>query len=417
MIQPAGSALHTQNPWYQYNFPSSSEVISLAYRIAEKAHADCVRKKRAGDIPYISHPVMVCLLLQRLGHASDINLAIALLHDVLEDCEPYRSNHLLLRDELKAGLLHSGYDDRAADNTAAYIYQHCEELCNDRIMEEGKRTYQVMHAHAMSDRSKLIKILDQAASVMDDIFLESSRPRDKIERFAMKALNVVKAAARGGTPEILAASEFFHACYVKLRSVHRQLPQHEHLLRDAFDPDTIIASLLGGRETGWFPQEMKPSVTPEIAFMHPAIEQGKGGRGMPQTGCVGLSLVRDRNGGLCVSGYDCLIDRSFEQFSIANRASWYLIGELESFERDSHVEIGDAHIDGRQLMRHYAIHPPLPYGHFIRGARSAERQVQNSARENGVPEAAVPKLSVLDFQMTHSLKDAVAEMSRQENIR
>ena len=63
-----------------------SELIHRAVQIAAKAHRHQIRKG-SGDIPYISHPTMVALLLQRAGIDDETTLAAAILHDVVEDTE------------------------------------------------------------------------------------------------------------------------------------------------------------------------------------------------------------------------------------------------------------------------------------------------------------------------------------------
>lgn len=362
------------------------------------------REKKHAEVPYVTHPLMVCHLLQRLGRADELTLAIALLHDVLEDCEPYKSNHVLLRDELRGALASAGYDTRAAENIARYIYDHCEELCNDLGAEEDKRTYQVMHAHAMSDRSKLVKILDQTASVMDDIFFESARSRDKVERFAMKALNVVKAASRGGSPEIMSAAHLFDDCYTYLRELHRLPRAEEQGRRKEFDPGTMIKKNANAHDE------------PDRVYIHPSLEYSREAKGWePVTGCIGVSFKKDAQGNLGIAGYDCLIDHVFEKFSVANRASWYLSGELESFEHNTHVDAGDVGIVGKQLVRHYRISPPIAYEHFNTAVKEAERQVRNSAQENRLNINALPRKPVLDYSMELQIKKAISEQQRENS--
>lgn len=63
-----------------------SELIHRAVQIASRAHRHQIRKGSA-DIPYISHPTMVALLLQRAGFNDEVTLAAAILHDVAEDTD------------------------------------------------------------------------------------------------------------------------------------------------------------------------------------------------------------------------------------------------------------------------------------------------------------------------------------------
>ena len=61
-----------------------SPLIERALTIASITHKEQVRKE--GDIPYIVHPVMVALDLFSRGF-SEVVIAAALVHDVLEDTE------------------------------------------------------------------------------------------------------------------------------------------------------------------------------------------------------------------------------------------------------------------------------------------------------------------------------------------
>ena len=59
-----------------------SELLHRAILFAAAAHRDQYRK--GSQIPYLSHPLSVALILARLGFDDEV-LAAAVLHDVLED--------------------------------------------------------------------------------------------------------------------------------------------------------------------------------------------------------------------------------------------------------------------------------------------------------------------------------------------
>jgi (p)ppGpp synthase/HD superfamily hydrolase len=58
-------------------------LIDRAIGFAARAHEGQHRK--AGDIPYIAHPVAVAMMLQEMGCEPTV-VAAGLLHDVVEDC-------------------------------------------------------------------------------------------------------------------------------------------------------------------------------------------------------------------------------------------------------------------------------------------------------------------------------------------
>jgi len=57
-----------------------SVLTFRAYEFAMNAHAG----QKYGDEPYIHHPVRVA---DRIGHSDEIGVAVAFLHDVVEDTE------------------------------------------------------------------------------------------------------------------------------------------------------------------------------------------------------------------------------------------------------------------------------------------------------------------------------------------
>ena len=62
-----------------------SPLVEQAMRVAARSHRDHSRK--ASDLPYISHPASVALMLLLAGFEDEHVLAAALLHDVVEDTD------------------------------------------------------------------------------------------------------------------------------------------------------------------------------------------------------------------------------------------------------------------------------------------------------------------------------------------
>ena len=61
-----------------------SELINQAAEFAAISHRDQLRKSPEVDLPYLQHPYMVGLILQRAGFDDEV-VAAGILHDVLED--------------------------------------------------------------------------------------------------------------------------------------------------------------------------------------------------------------------------------------------------------------------------------------------------------------------------------------------
>lgn len=62
-----------------------SDKVNLALKVASRAHRDQMRK--GTDIPYISHPVAVAMIVSEYTTDEDTIVA-SILHDILEDVEP-----------------------------------------------------------------------------------------------------------------------------------------------------------------------------------------------------------------------------------------------------------------------------------------------------------------------------------------
>lgn len=76
---------------------SISSSLVYGHRIQEATHfsiavhEEPVKQKRKGkDVPYVTHPLTVGLILSQAGASEDVVIA-GILHDTIEDCEPYGS--------------------------------------------------------------------------------------------------------------------------------------------------------------------------------------------------------------------------------------------------------------------------------------------------------------------------------------
>ena len=63
-------------------------LIHKSITFATKVHHTQTRKGK--DIPYITHPLTVALILSRATHNENI-ICAGILHDTIEDCVPYGS--------------------------------------------------------------------------------------------------------------------------------------------------------------------------------------------------------------------------------------------------------------------------------------------------------------------------------------
>ncbi len=96
-------------------------VIEKAMRIAARAHEG--QKRKEIDLPYITHPFMVALKLQKHGF-SDIVIVAALVHDVFEDSSfPREKLKEELGEEVLSLMLPLTHDDSLSweDKKQKYI--------------------------------------------------------------------------------------------------------------------------------------------------------------------------------------------------------------------------------------------------------------------------------------------------------
>ena len=97
----------------------SEQMIEEAIEVAAKAHQGQVRK--ASDVPYISHPYMVGMMLAKAGCQDEV-VAAGILHDTVEDTD------------LTLDYVRERFGDRVA-----FIVEGCSEPDKSATWEERKR--------------------------------------------------------------------------------------------------------------------------------------------------------------------------------------------------------------------------------------------------------------------------------------
>ena len=106
------------------------------------------RRKDAEASPYINHPIALASLLKREGVDDVAVLCAALLHDTIEDTNT-------TADELRVAF-------------GEVVTSVVLEVTDDKTLDKAERKrLQVMHAHALSKRAKLVKLADKICNVYD----------------------------------------------------------------------------------------------------------------------------------------------------------------------------------------------------------------------------------------------------------
>lgn len=126
--------------------------ILKAIRFATQVHLGQTRKGK--DVPYITHPLGVGLLLSRV--TADENTIIAgILHDTIEDCKPYGS---ITTETLT----------REFNAEVAILVNHVTEQDKTLPWEERKKLANE-HIPYMSQQALLIKAADVLYNITDKL--------------------------------------------------------------------------------------------------------------------------------------------------------------------------------------------------------------------------------------------------------
>ncbi len=126
---------------------SPHALILRAASFAAQMHRQ-QRRKGADDVPYINHPLWIASTLATHGVDDPVTLAAALLHDTIEDTD---ATH-----------------DQLVEQFGREVADVVAEVTDDKSLEKAERKrLQVEHAPHLSQRAKLVKLVDKIANVRD----------------------------------------------------------------------------------------------------------------------------------------------------------------------------------------------------------------------------------------------------------
>lgn len=143
-----------------------SSKVNLALKVASKAHRDQMRK--GTDIPYISHPVAVAMIISK--YTTDENTIIAgILHDILEDVKPTVYSETDMRNDFGDEVVKI-VKDVSEDKTAGEP---------EKPWIERKKGY-LAHLDSVEDKRSLIVSTADKIHNLTDILEEYERVGDNI---------------------------------------------------------------------------------------------------------------------------------------------------------------------------------------------------------------------------------------------
>lgn len=144
-------------------------TIKKAIKFSLKTHEVYQKQKRKGkDIPYITHPLTVGLILARAGASEDVVVA-GILHDTIEDSisEKKVSRAMLV--------------ERFGDNVAELVLRMTEQ--NKKLSWEARKKIALENIQTFSQESLLVKSADIISNISELIEDYKNNGEDVWERF------------------------------------------------------------------------------------------------------------------------------------------------------------------------------------------------------------------------------------------
>lgn len=306
------------NPYMQngcYARPSTAGMAPLdfaALTVAESVHGQDIRKK---DLPQdmaplkgLTHQYLTRRLLTLVGVTDPEILATASVHDVIEDHKywdrlriPFSERAVKLKWHLVRAMptMEGFTPDMDAKLVPTSILEPAERiarrtlnLSNPDFMPEGKRIYQTdkVSAHnkdALNEEECLVKLADQAASVICDIITPSNKP-DKGLAYAAKGWSLGQACAlRADGTYISEQHEWLFniikLATMRLQAIARMDPEDAAYERELFtrkELDNLVAEAEG---------KIGKSAPAESAPEEYSITRSEA---KPSKGLVGVSFTR-----------------------------------------------------------------------------------------------------------------------------
>jgi hypothetical protein len=164
-----------------------SARLQKAVRFATKTHEVYQKQTRKGkDIPYITHPLTVGLILARAGAPEDVVIA-GILHDTIEDSPPAKK----VTKEMIA--------ERFGDNVAALVASVTE--FHKDLPWEQRKLEAIAHIKKFSHESLLVKsadVIGNLTELIDDyerigeaVWTRFNAPKEKILENARRVISMI----------------------------------------------------------------------------------------------------------------------------------------------------------------------------------------------------------------------------------
>jgi (p)ppGpp synthase/HD superfamily hydrolase len=167
-----------------------TQKIQDAINFSIQVHEEPVKQKRKGkDVPYITHPLTVGLILAQAGANEDVVVA-GILHDTIEDCEPYGT---VTKDSIagKFGDTVAELVDSVTEKDKGLDWHARKEAALDEIRQFSNDSLLVKSGDVISNNTELIADYDRDGETTFERF---NAPKEETIPHTLSVIKVIQDA-------------------------------------------------------------------------------------------------------------------------------------------------------------------------------------------------------------------------------
>jgi (p)ppGpp synthase/HD superfamily hydrolase len=151
-------------------------MINRAIRFAIKTHEIYQKQRRKGkDVPYITHPLVVGLILARAGASEDVVVA-GILHDTIEDSIPEKKVSSAMLSQRFGGVV-SQLVESVSESDKSLPWEERKREALEHIKSFSHEALLVKSADTLGNVSELIDDFERDG---DTAFANFNAPKEKI---------------------------------------------------------------------------------------------------------------------------------------------------------------------------------------------------------------------------------------------
>jgi len=161
--------------------------IQKAIRFATKTHEVYQKQKRKGkDIPYITHPLTVGIILSQIGADQDVVCA-GILHDTIEDSTSEKKvTFEMIEQRFGVEVAQMVLDVSETDKTLSWEERKKEAL--EHIKSFSHNSLLVKSADIVSNMTELVDDYDRDG---DQVFLRFNAPKDRKIKSSLETIKTI----------------------------------------------------------------------------------------------------------------------------------------------------------------------------------------------------------------------------------